>query len=108
MPLLSATASRKQAKQAMSLSLQILKCMGDYPSKRGWREHAVAIIQEGIDSEDMRDELFCQVIKQLINNQRRYILGRTLPGARGGGAAWTGGGAVTRRLCCYFDPTPVL
>ena len=49
--------------------------MGDYPSKKSWRDLACAVIQEGIDNEDLRDELLCQVIKQVINNQRRYGTG---------------------------------
>jgi hypothetical protein len=71
-PLLAASQGRKLARQAIALSLQILKCMGDYPSKRTWREYAIAVIQEGIANEELRDELFCQVVKQLINNQRRH------------------------------------
>jgi len=70
-PLLASTTGRKQVRQALAFSLNILKCMGDYPSKRTWREYATAIIQESITNEDLRDELLCQVVKQVINNQRR-------------------------------------
>lgn len=78
-PLLASTTGRKQVRQALALSLNILKCMGDYPSKRTWREYATAIIQEGITNEDLRDELLCQVVKQVINNQRRSGRGANAP-----------------------------
>lgn len=70
-PLLRATEGKKHAKLALSLNQAILRCMGDYPSKRDWKEHAGAIIEESIETPELRDEMFAQIIRQLINNRRR-------------------------------------
>jgi len=69
-PLLQSLEGKKNIKMASALSQGIMRCMGDYPSKKDWKEHCSAIIDEGIHCEEIRDELFCQIMKQLTNNNR--------------------------------------
>jgi len=52
------------------ISKDVMRGMGDYPTKKDWREHAISLIEEGIQCEEIRDELFCQIMKQLTNNTR--------------------------------------
>jgi len=70
-PLLSSVSSKRNIKLACALSQGIMRAMGDYPSKKDWIEHAIAVIEEGIHTEDLRDELYCQLMKQLLSNARK-------------------------------------
>lgn len=60
------------AKEATKIFTMIMKYMGDYPSKKGLDSFKLMqkICQRGIDNPKLRDELYCQLIKQVSKNPK--------------------------------------
>jgi len=67
------------AKGAVKMLINVMKYMGDYPTKKELDpfELMQKICQTALDKPKLRDELFCQLIKQTTNNPRS---GSTLRG----------------------------
>ncbi|XP_046852385.1 myosin-VIIa-like [Xenia sp. Carnegie-2017] len=71
-PLLQRLIDKKDLSyKATQAFLNILKFMGDYPSKRTsvTTELTDEIFEPPLNSEPMRDEIYCQIIKQLTANK---------------------------------------
>ncbi|XP_039618680.1 unconventional myosin-VIIa [Polypterus senegalus] len=82
--------------QACLTFIAILKYMGDYPTKqvRSPMELTDQIFEPAMQAEALRDEVYCQIMKQLTSNHNRYSL------ESGWQLMW---------LCCgLFPPSSVL
>uniref|UniRef100_A0A4W4HLJ8 Myosin VIIAa n=1 Tax=Electrophorus electricus TaxID=8005 RepID=A0A4W4HLJ8_ELEEL len=76
-PLLKKVLAHEELSQEFSLmcpSVPIMKYMGDYPSKRtrSVNELTDQIFEGALKAEPMKDEIFCQILKQLTDNHVKY------------------------------------
>ncbi|XP_058846046.1 unconventional myosin-VIIa [Acipenser ruthenus] len=96
-PLLQRLAGETElCHQACLTYIAILKYMGDYPTKhaRYPLELTDQIFGPATQLEDLRDEVYCQILKQMTDNSNRYSL------ENGWQLMW---------MCCgLFTPSPVL
>ncbi|XP_019398450.1 PREDICTED: unconventional myosin-VIIb [Crocodylus porosus] len=58
--------------------IAIMRFMGDYPSKQAWSSMEITdqIFVVAIQEEALRDETYCQIMKQLTENRNRYSVNR--------------------------------
>lgn len=63
---------------SLAFSLPILKYMGDYPTKhaRYPLELTDQIFGPAAQLEDLRDEVYCQILKQMTDNSNRFVWGQ--------------------------------
>ena len=56
---------------SLTWALPVMKYMGDYPSKRvrSVNELTDQIFEGALKAEPLKDEIFCQILKQLTDNQ---------------------------------------
>lgn len=59
---------------ACQIFIAILRYMGDYPSRQAWTsvELSDQIFSLAIQNTALQDEVYCQILKQLTHNSKRY------------------------------------
>ncbi|KAK2490396.1 hypothetical protein MC885_007469 [Smutsia gigantea] len=68
------SAHRQPAGTLSLTAAPILRYMGDYPSRQAWPslELSDQIFSVALQHEALQDEVYCQILKQLTHNTKRY------------------------------------
>ncbi len=100
-PLLKSSSGH--AKEAIHAFELIQKIMGDKKSKKTITENVFELLSMGVNVPELRDEIYCQVIKQLTNNPAMdSVLQRNVSIFRG----WSVFAVITRTFLPYETLQP--
>jgi hypothetical protein len=60
-------------KLAVELFTHVMQYMGDMPTKKSKYQLAHAIVSVGMRKETLKDEVYCQIFKQLTSNRSSKV-----------------------------------